>query len=138
MKLSTICLIIVVVHALVLSLFCTLYETRLNRICRRICKYPSGYKSEIFTYKGKEFHVKVKAFHGDFSDYYTKFSVYVNDKLCITIESLDDYTSRCKFIYKVNKVNEEQLIKILKECKKAHYKKFCEDFEKEHKSEDLY
>lgn len=138
MKLSTICIIDILVTFSIAISYCVLYETRLNRICRRICKYYFDYKSESFIYKGKEFHVKVKVFHGDFSDYYTKFLVYVNDKLCITIESLDNYTSRCKFIYKINKVNEEQLIKILKECKKAHYKKFCENFEKEHKSEDLY
>ncbi len=138
MKLSTICIIDILVTFSIAISYCVLYETRLNRICRRICKYPSEYKSENFIYKGKEFHVKVKVFHEDFSDYYTKFLVYVNDKLCITIECLDNYISRCKFIYKVNKVNEEQLIKILKECKKAHYKKFCENFEKEHKSEDLY
>lgn len=138
MKISTIWLIDFVVILSITIPYCILYETRLKRICRRICKYPSEYKLESFIYKGKEFHVKVKAFHEDFSDYYTKFLVYINDKLCITIESLDNYTSRCKFIYRVNKVNEEQLVKILKECKKAHYRKFCEDFEKEHKSEDLY
>lgn len=138
MKLFTTYLISVAVAFSITIPFCVLYATKLNRICRKICKYPSEYKSESFIYKGKEFHVKVKVFHEDFSDYYTKFLVYVNDKLCITIECLDNYISRCKFIYKVNKVNEEQLIKILKECKKAHYKKFCENFEKEYKSEDLY
>ena len=125
-------------------------NTRLTRICKYICNNPHVYGKgkdllgnkifEEFTFKGKQFKIHTEIKNTDFSDHYDQFLVFINDKHCLTIDAVKEfYTYNYKFIYRTHDVNIDQLIKVLKACKKHYFKVLGEScLEKEKTKEDLY
>ena len=112
-------------------------ETRLNRICRKICKYTGFYgliEPEKFSYAGKEFVVVTK--RSRYCNNLESYNVYINNNLVLTIEAISIYSNSYKIFVTPNNVNEEQLIKVLKECYKSH---IFTQFNKHHTEEtNLY
>ena len=116
-----------------------IYETRLRRICKKICKYPFEYgcrKPRKFSFMGKEFVVSTK--EEKFGNDLSEITVYINDNLVLTIDALEVSYNKYRITFKTNKVNEEQLIKVLKECKSNYWKCAVADIEERLKTSDLY